>query len=165
MDARLADDLNAELEVLRGSAAELLDLDLTVPEPGGRLAEDRHFFFSTGEDVGQTELLAGAIRRSLPGEIGRRRAREYLRRTAAGLVDSQVGRARADLQYRLAEATRTLVRVVEQRYTDGTERNVRGAADGSRPAPGKRRRGRAEGKRDGRTGGSVAPGWPTCSMR
>lgn len=122
VDTRLARDLKAELDVLRGSAAELLDLDLTVPEPGGRLTEDRHFFFSTGEDAGQTELLAGAIRRSLPGEIGRRRAREYLRRTAGDLVASQVGRARADLQYRLAEATRMLVRVVEQRYTDGTER-------------------------------------------
>ena len=45
---------------------------------------------------------------------------------------SQLGRARADLQYRLAEATRTLVRVVEQRYTDGTERMsaaLRAAAD------------------------------------
>ena len=132
VDARLAGDLKAELDVLRGSAAELLDLALTVPEPGGRLTEDPHFLFSTGEDAGQTELLAGAIRRSLPGEIGRRRAREYLRRTAAGLVDSQVGRARADLQYRLAEATRALVRVVEQRYTDGTERMsaaLRTAAD------------------------------------
>ena len=67
VDARLADDLKAELDVLRGSAAELLDLDLAVPGPGGRLTEDRHFFFSTGEDAGQTELLAGAIRRSLPG--------------------------------------------------------------------------------------------------
>ena len=132
VDARLAGDLKTELEVLRGSASELLDLDLTVPEPGGRLAEDRHFFFTTGEDTGQTDLLAGAIRRSLPGEIGRRRAREYLRRTAADLVDSQVGRARADLQYRLAEATRALVHVVEQRYTDGTERMsaaLRTAAD------------------------------------
>jgi GTP-binding protein EngB required for normal cell division len=122
VDTRLAGDLKAELDVLRGSAAELLDLDLTVPEPGGRLTEDRHFFFSTGEDASQTELLAGAIRRGLPGEIGRRRVREYLRRTAGDLVASQVGRARADLQYRLSEATRVLVRVVEQRYTDGTER-------------------------------------------
>jgi len=132
MDARLAGDLKAELDVLRGSAAELLDLDLAVPEPGGRLAEDRAFFFSTGEDAGQTELLAGAIRRSLPGGAGRRRAGAYLRRTAADLVGSQVGRARADLQYRLAEATRVLVRVVEQRYTDGTERMsaaLRTAAD------------------------------------
>jgi hypothetical protein len=47
-------------------------------------------------------------------------------------VGSQVGRARADLQYRLAEATRVLVRVVEQRHTDGTERMsaaLRTAAD------------------------------------
>ena len=132
VDARLAGDLKAELDMLRGSAAELLDLDLSVPEPGGRLTEDRAFFFSTGEDAGQTELLAGAIRRSLPGGIGRRRAREYLRRTAADLVGSQVGRARADLQYRLRETTRTLVRVVEQRYAAGTDRMsaaLRTAAD------------------------------------
>jgi Dynamin family len=132
VDARLAGDLRAELDMLRGSAAELLDLDLSVPEPGGRLTEDRHFFFSTGADAGQTELLAGAIRRSLPGGIGRRRAREYLRRTAADLVGSQVGRARADLQYRLTEATRALVRVVEQRYAAGTDRMsaaLRTAAD------------------------------------
>ncbi len=34
----------------------------------------------------------------------------------------QIGRARGDLQYRLAEATRALARVVEQRYADGTSR-------------------------------------------
>jgi hypothetical protein len=122
VDARLASDLKAELDVLRDSAAELLGLDLAVPEPGGRLAEDRNFFYPTGEDVGQTELLAGAIRRKLPGELGRRRAQEHLRREARGLVGAQTGRARGDLQYRLAEATRTLTRVVERRYADGTER-------------------------------------------
>ena len=36
--------------------------------------------------------------------------------------DSQIGRARGDLQYRLAEATRALRRAVEQRYADGTDR-------------------------------------------
>jgi GTP-binding protein EngB required for normal cell division len=122
VEARLAGDLKTELDVLRHSAAELLDLDLTVPDPGGRLAQDRGFFFSAGAETGQTELLTGVIRRSLPGELGRRRAREYLRRAAADLVTSQIGRARGDLQYRLAEATRTLVRVVERRYADGTER-------------------------------------------
>lgn len=39
VDARLAGDLKAELDVLRDSAAELLRLDLAVPEPGGRLTE------------------------------------------------------------------------------------------------------------------------------
>jgi hypothetical protein len=132
VDARLARDLKAELDVLRDSAAELLGLNLAVPEPGGRLAENRRFFYATGEDVGQTELLAGAVRRWLPGELGRRTAREHLRREAPGLVEMQIGRARGDLQYRLAEATRALVRVVERRYTDATERMqaaLRTAAD------------------------------------
>jgi len=122
VDARLVADLKTELDVLRGSAAELLGLDLAVPEPGGRLAEDRRFFYTIAEDVGQTELLAGAVRRRLPGDLGRRAAREHLRREAPGLAERQIGRARGDLQYRLAEATRALVRVVEQRYADGTGR-------------------------------------------
>jgi GTP-binding protein EngB required for normal cell division len=122
VDARLAADLKTELDVLRESAAELLDLDLAVPEPEGRLAESGRFFFATGEDIGQTELLAGAVRRRLPGEFGRQTVREQLRREAPGLAERQVGRARGDLQYRLAEATRALVRVVQQRYSDGTDR-------------------------------------------
>ena len=122
VDARLAEQLRAELSVLRESAAELLGLDLAVPEPEGRLAESRRFFYITGEDIGQTELLAGAVRRRLPGEFGRRTARDHLRREVPDLVGMQVGRARGDLQYRLAEATRALARVVEQRYTDGTSR-------------------------------------------
>ena len=122
LDARLAADLNAELDVLRESAAELLGLDLAVPEPEGRLTESRRFFYTAGQDAGQTELLAGAVRRWLPGEFGRRTAREHLRRAVPDLVDSHIGRARGDLQYRLAEATRALRRAVEQRYADGTDR-------------------------------------------
>jgi hypothetical protein len=121
-DARLAAEEKAELEVLRESAAELLGLDLAVPEPGERLATDRRFFYTTAEDPGQTELLAGAVRRRLPGELGRRAVREHLRREAPELMERQIGRARGDLQYRLAEATRALVQVVERRYADGTER-------------------------------------------
>jgi GTP-binding protein EngB required for normal cell division len=121
-DARLAADLTAALEVLRDCAAELLGLDLAVPEPGSRLAEDRRFFYTTGEAAGQTELLAGAIRRRLPGELGRRSAREHLRCEVPGLVESQLGRARADLQYRLSEASRALARSMEQRYAEATGR-------------------------------------------
>jgi GTP-binding protein EngB required for normal cell division len=122
VDARLAAELGAELGVLRESAAELLGLDLAVPEPEGRLAESSRFFYATGQDIGQTELLAGAVRRRLPGEFGRRAARDHLRHEVPGLVDMQIGRARGDLQYRLAEAARALARVVEQRYADGTSR-------------------------------------------
>ncbi len=122
VDARLAADLKTALGVLRESAAELLGLDLAVPEPGSRLAEDRRFFYTTAEETGQTELLAGAIRRNLPGELGRRRVREHLRREAPDLMAAQIGRARGDLQYRLSEATRALARTVEQRYADATGR-------------------------------------------
>jgi Dynamin family len=121
-DARLAAELRKALGTLRDSAAELLGLDLAVPEPVTRLAEDRRFFYTTSEDVGQTELLAGAIRRRLPGELARRRAREHLGREALDLATAQVGRARGDLQYRLSEAARTLARAVRQRHADSIER-------------------------------------------
>jgi len=122
LEARLVGELNAELEAIRGAAADLLGLDLAVPGPGHRLSGDLRFIYTLPEDVGQTELLAGAIRRRLPGEAGRRRARHYLELQAQNLADAQVGRARADLQYRLAEAARALSRVLRLRYAEGTGR-------------------------------------------
>jgi len=122
LDERLTGDLRAELDAVRESAAELLGLTLTVPGPGQRLAPDLRFCYLTAEQPGQTELLAGAIRTRLPGAAGRRRARAYLHREAATLVPQQIGRARADLQYRLAEATRQLVRAIEARYAASTFR-------------------------------------------
>src|SRR6266542_3720288 len=122
LDARLTKDLQSELDAVRDAAAELLGLTLAVPGPGERLEPDLRFFYLTAEQAGQTELLAGAIRRWLPGEAGRRRARAYPRRETAGLVPQQIGRARADLQYRLAEATRRLVRAIGARYADSTGR-------------------------------------------
>jgi hypothetical protein len=122
LDSRLAKDLQAELDAIREAAAELLGLHLTMPGPGDRLAHDARFFYLAGEQPGQTELLAGAIRRRLPGETGRRRARAYLHREAASVVPQQIGRARADLQYRLAEATRQLLRAVDARYAESTAR-------------------------------------------
>jgi hypothetical protein len=38
------------------------------------------------------------------------------------LAGSQIGRARADLQYRLAEATRQLIQAVGRRYAASTDR-------------------------------------------
>ena len=122
LDARLTKELQAELDAVRDAAAELLGLKLAVPGPGERLAPDLRFFYLVAEQAGQTELLAGAIRRWLPGEAGRRRARAYLHREAASLVPQQIGRARADLQYRLAEATRQLIRDVGDRYAESTGR-------------------------------------------
>ena len=122
LDERMTADLRAELDAVRDAAAELLGLTLTVPEAGTRLPADLRFFYLVAEQAGQTELLAGTVRRHLPGQAARRRAAAYLRRETAQLVPRQIGRARADLQYRLAEATRQLVRTVEARYADSTGR-------------------------------------------
>ena len=122
LDQKLTDTLLAELDAVRQAAADLLGLDLAVAPPGERLTPDLRFFYPVADQAGQTELLAGAIRRRLPGEAGRARAREHLRRESADLVPRLIGRARADLQYRLAEAGWRLVRSVDDRYLEGTSR-------------------------------------------
>jgi Dynamin family len=122
LDERLTGDLQAELDAVRHAAAELLGLALSAPGPGERLAPDLRFFYLAGGQPGQTELLAGAIRTRLPGEAGRRRARDYLHREATTLIPQQIGRARADLQYRLSEASRKLVSAIGARYAESTFR-------------------------------------------
>jgi small GTP-binding protein len=122
LDGRLTRDLLAELGAVRDAAAELLGLELAMPGPDERLAPDRRFFYSVGENVDQAELLAGAVRRRLPGSLGRRLAREHVLDEIRDLADRQIGRARGDLQYRLAEATRQLIMAVGRRYASSTDR-------------------------------------------
>jgi len=122
IDERLAAELEAELAKVRAAAADLLGLELAVPSMGDRMAPDVRFFYTLDEHVDQAELLAGAVRRRIPGDYGRRLARERLLAQVADLVSSQIGRARGDLQYRLAEATRQLISDVRRRYADSTSR-------------------------------------------
>jgi hypothetical protein len=122
LDGRLTRELTAELDAIRGAAAELLGLELAMPPPGDRLAPDRRFSYSVDEKVDQAELLAGAVRRRLPGQAGRRLARDHVLGEVGDLVARQIGRARADLQYRLAEATRQLILAVGRRYSASTDR-------------------------------------------
>ncbi len=124
IDDRLAAELDAELAKVRAAAAGLLGLDLAVPSAGDRLAPDVRFFYALDEHVDQAELLAGAVRRRIPGEYGRRLARQRLLAQVTELVGSQIGRARGDLQYRLAEATRQLISDVRRRYSGSTQRLV-----------------------------------------
>jgi hypothetical protein len=122
VDARLAADLWSGLDVLSRSAAELLGLDLSVPELGARLTGEQRLFRTVAGETGQTEPPASVVQRRLPRGPGRRRVRERLRREAPALVAAELGKVRAELGERLAGATRTLAQVTEQRYTDGAER-------------------------------------------
>ncbi|MGH3401919.1 MAG: dynamin family protein [Streptosporangiaceae bacterium] len=119
---QLTGELLAELTAVREAAAELLGLELTLPATGLRLEPDRSFFYNYDERVDQAELLAGALRRHLPGQAGRRLARRHLAELASELMDRQLGRARADLQYRLAEATRRLLAEIRDSHLGSTER-------------------------------------------
>jgi small GTP-binding protein len=125
LDSRLGRDLEAGLGAVRDAAADLLGLQLAVSGPEQRLVPDRRFFYSMGENVDQAELLAGAIRRRLPGEFGRRLAREHVLGEVRDIAERQIGRARADLQQRLAEATRRLILDLGRRYSAGTDRLAR----------------------------------------
>jgi small GTP-binding protein len=125
LDDRLTRDLAAELGAVRDAAAELLGLELATPGPQQRLAPDRRFFYSVAESIDQAELLAGAVRRRLPGELGRRLARDHVLGEVRDQAERQIGRARADLQQRLAEATRQLVLAAGRRYSGSTDRLAR----------------------------------------
>lgn len=125
LDDRLTRDLAAELGAVRDAAAELLGLELATPGPQERLAPDRRFFYSVAESIDQAELLAGAVRRRLPGELGRRLARDHVLGEVRDQAERQIGRARADLQQRLAEATRQLVLAAGRRYSGSTDRLAR----------------------------------------
>jgi hypothetical protein len=125
LDSRLSGDLKAELDAVRDAAADLLALELAVRGPEERLVPDRRFFYSASENVDQAELLAGAIRRRLPGEFGRRLAREHVLGEVRDMTERQIGRAPADLQNRLAEATRQLILDLRRRYSASTDRLAR----------------------------------------
>jgi small GTP-binding protein len=120
LDSRLGRDLTAELDAVRDAAADLLGLELAVGGPEQRLAPDRRFFYATGEHVDQAELLAGAVRRRLPGAFGRRLAGEHVLGEVRDIAELQIGRARADLQQRLAEATRRLILDLGRHYSAST---------------------------------------------
>ncbi len=122
IDARLCAGLEAELAAVREAAADLLGVRLTLPSPGSRLASGRRFFYVVAEQVDQAELLAGAVRRRVPGELGRKIARQRVLEQIPDLADVHVGRARGDLQFRLSEASRNLGGEVRRRYAETTDR-------------------------------------------
>ena len=86
------------------------------------MPESTRFFYAVHEHVDQAELLAGSVRRRLPGEYGRRLARQRLLGQVAGLAGCLVGRARGDLQYQLAEATRQLTADLRRRHAGSADR-------------------------------------------
>lgn len=130
IDQRVRERLGHDLDTFRDNVADLLGVGLSLPQDGDPLTPNPRFHYQFAEDVGQTELLAGWVRRHLPGTAGRERARAHLATEAASLVPMQVGRVRADLQERLTESTRQMVRAVAARY-DAVARRLTSALEQS----------------------------------
>lgn len=107
---RISTDVSAAIDDIRAAGRTLLEIDLTLAYEPPALPESTRFNFDFNEDAGSTELLAGSIRRHLPAPLARRRAMAWLSRDVTDLIERHVGRARADLQERLAEACAAMVR-------------------------------------------------------
>lgn len=120
VENRLLEGLAGELEGLRAAARDLLDVELAAEEDRSRLVQDPRFFYLLSENVGWNELVTDTIRRHLPGAAARRRAVADLVAEADRLTRQQVGRVRADFQYRLQESGRGLARAVSDRSAAAT---------------------------------------------
>lgn len=134
LDQRVRDRLGHDLDAFRDSVADLLGVALALPQDGGPLAANPRFRYHFSENIGQTELLAGWIRRHLPGTAYRERARAHLVTEAASLVPMQVGRVRADLQQRLQDSTHQMVGALTARY-DAVARRLDSALEQSEQQP------------------------------
>jgi hypothetical protein len=84
------------------------------------LVADSRFFYLLAKSVGWSELVSDTIRRDLPGALARRRVLVELVAEADRLTRQQVGRVRADLQYRLQEVGRALSIAIRERYAAST---------------------------------------------
>jgi GTP-binding protein EngB required for normal cell division len=109
-----------QLARLRDDARTLLDLQLDGPGAGVELAEGHRFWFSFADPPAWELPGADLLRRHGPGAA--RRARDRVVGRIPELVDRQVGRARADLQQRLAETVRTLAGQLRREHRDLLDR-------------------------------------------
>lgn len=110
--------LEAAVGVVRDAAADQLGVRLHAEAAEVALPDPGRYYYSFADDIGWSQPVDAAVRRHLPGELGRRRVRQRLRTRAAHLTDVHLGRARADFQTRLDDAGRALTRAVARSYDD-----------------------------------------------
>ena len=122
--------LEAAVGVVRDAAADHLGVQLHAEAAEVALPDPGRYYYSFADDIGWSQPVDAAVRRRLPGDLGRRRVRQRLRTRAAHLTDVHLGRARADFQARLDDAGRELARAVARSYDDMAGRLGR-ALDGS----------------------------------
>ena len=109
--------LDEAIADIRAAAAELLGVDLTAAAPRLVLPDLGTFRFDVTPEIGWNQPLTSAVRRRIPGSVGRARMRRYLNDEAARLVDKHFGRARSDFQSRLDQLAHDLRAAADHAYT------------------------------------------------
>lgn len=122
LSGRQQELLDSAVGELCDIARETLGVHLKGSADRVRLPDSTGFGYTLGPEAGWNEPLTSALRRHLPGTLGRRKVTAYLRCDAERLVAKHMGRARSDLQRRLEEAIRTLAASIDRTFTQHTER-------------------------------------------
>ncbi len=113
-----AADVNAQLRLASDAVERVLNLTLSARADVADLPVDERFHYDYTPASGWDPPLRGTLSRLATSSRRRARIRRAIDAEAAGLVDRQIGRARADLQDRLREAARELSRALEEQCAD-----------------------------------------------
>jgi GTP-binding protein EngB required for normal cell division len=103
-----AADLTAQVELANRAVGEALAVELAPVDEPPRLPSPQRFHYDFSEPATWELPLHGIGERMLPASTRQQRVRRRLDEAVTALSDRQVGRARADLQSRLADAGRAL---------------------------------------------------------
>ncbi len=123
LEAQLAEVVTAvdvartdQLLQLRDAARTMLELTLASDPAPIRLQSSRSFWYAFERPASWEPPGADTIRRHAPGAA--RRAHHRVLAEVPGLVDRQIGRARADLQQRLVDSVRSVLAQLGRNHHD-----------------------------------------------
>jgi len=115
-------DVNAQLRLASDAVQRVFRVTLSVRADVAALPADARFHYDYTPATGWAPPLRGTISRLATAGRRRARIRTSVEADAAGLVDRQLGRARADLQQRLREAHSALSAALEEQLADTLDR-------------------------------------------
>ncbi len=116
--------VSAQLELARVAVQQALDLSIELGSVSATLAVDPTFRYDYTPPVGWEPPFRSSLTHLHSEAHQRRRIRSAVLEEVPGMTDRQLGRARADLQYRLVEAGRHLGRALDDELNDTVERLV-----------------------------------------
>ncbi|MHB2023971.1 MAG: hypothetical protein ACYCO3_11670, partial [Mycobacteriales bacterium] len=122
LETRLMRRLTEQIRTVRVAASTLLPLELPEWPVTSALLGEASVPHRFAPDPGQVEALATAVRRRLPGQIGRRRVARYVAEESRSQLDRHVGLVRSAFQSLLETAKREMGAELNRRFDEGAGR-------------------------------------------